>query len=69
MSGRSLTPRELEVMRLRATGLPVKAVADVLGISVQTVKNHQTAAYGKTGASGIVDFFYRYGWLRPGGHG
>lgn len=65
---RRLTPRELEVMRLRATGLSVREVADALGISVQTVKNHQTAVYAKAEAAGIVDFFYRVGWLRPGGH-
>ncbi len=35
-----LTPRELEVLRLLATGLDNAKIADVMGISATTVRNH-----------------------------
>jgi len=35
-----LTPRELEALRLLATGLDNAKIADVMGISVTTVRNH-----------------------------
>ncbi len=35
-----LTPRESEVLRLLATGLDNAKIADVMGISVTTVRNH-----------------------------
>ena len=38
--GGCLTPRELEVARLVASGLRNAAIAEVMGISVVTVKNH-----------------------------
>jgi two-component system, NarL family, response regulator NreC len=37
----SLTPRELDVMRLVAEGNPVKDVASTLGISTKTVETHK----------------------------
>ena len=45
-----LTPRELEVLRLLAQGLPNKGIADRLGISEHTVKFHVNAVLGKLGA-------------------
>jgi DNA-binding NarL/FixJ family response regulator len=45
-----LTPRELEVLRLIAEGLPNKAVASRLGIRESTVKDHVNALLGKLGA-------------------
>ena len=36
----SLSPRELQVLRLVATGMPKKQIADQLGLSVKTVENH-----------------------------
>jgi DNA-binding NarL/FixJ family response regulator len=44
-----LTPRELEVLRLLAQGLPNKGIADRLGISEHTVKFHVNAIMGKLG--------------------
>ncbi|MEV5985191.1 response regulator transcription factor [Streptomyces sp. NPDC052051] len=44
-----LTPREVEVWRLMATGLDNAEIADALDISVSTVKNHITAVFGKLG--------------------
>lgn len=48
--GDGLTPRELEVVRLLAEGLPNKAIARRLGISDHTVKFHINAILGKLGA-------------------
>ena len=45
-----LTPRELEVLRELARGLPNKAVARELGISEHTVKYHPGAIFAKHGA-------------------
>ena len=41
------TPRELQVLRLLAEGLPNKAIASRLGISDHTVKFHVNAILGK----------------------
>ena len=46
-----LTERELEVLKLVATGLPNKAIALRLGISEHTVKFHVGAILGKLGAA------------------
>ena len=48
--GGDLTPREIEVLRLVAEGLPNKAVAARLGISEHTVKFHINAIFTKLGA-------------------
>ena len=45
-----LTPRELEVLKLLAEGLPNKSIADRLGISEHTVKFHVNSILGKLGA-------------------
>ncbi len=45
-----LTPRELQVLRLLAEGLPNKAIATRLAISEHTVKFHVNAILGKLGA-------------------
>jgi len=44
-----LTPRELQVLRLLAEGLPNKAIAQRLDISEHTVKFHVNAILGKLG--------------------
>jgi LuxR family transcriptional regulator, maltose regulon positive regulatory protein len=44
-----LTRRELEVLRLIATGLRNREIADRLSLSVSTVKRHIANAYGKLG--------------------
>ena len=51
----SLTPRELEVARLAATGMPDRDIADKLIISPRTVGNHLTAAYAKLGVEGRTE--------------
>ncbi|WP_260855692.1 LuxR C-terminal-related transcriptional regulator [Curtobacterium sp. 9128] len=45
-----LTPRELDVLRLVATGIGNQAIADGLGISVNTVKYHVANLLRKHGA-------------------
>jgi DNA-binding NarL/FixJ family response regulator len=46
-----LTPREVEILRLLARGLPNKAIAARLVISPKTVANHVEHIYLKIGAS------------------
>jgi two-component system nitrate/nitrite response regulator NarL len=46
----SLTPREADVLRLLAEGLPNKTIAHRLDISEHTVKFHINAILGKLGA-------------------
>ncbi len=50
-----LTPRESEVLRLLADGLPNKLIAARLGISDETVKFHLASVFGKLGASNRTD--------------
>ncbi len=44
-----LTPRELEIWRLLATGFDNAGIAAELDLSVSTVKNHLTGVFGKLG--------------------
>ncbi|MBI2955795.1 MAG: response regulator transcription factor [Acidobacteria bacterium] len=46
-----LSSREMEVVRCVAMGLRNKEVADKLGVSEATVKNHLTSIYAKLGVS------------------
>jgi DNA-binding CsgD family transcriptional regulator len=45
-----ISPRQLEILRLVAKGMSNDEIADQLGISRQTVKNHMTAAMRALGA-------------------
>jgi ATP/maltotriose-dependent transcriptional regulator MalT len=45
----SLTPRELDVLRLLAEGAGNRAIGERLGISDHTVKFHLSAIFGKLG--------------------
>jgi len=54
-----LTPREMEVLRLLAEGLPNKAIAHRLGISEHTVKFHVNALLGKLGAQSRTEAVIR----------
>lgn len=44
---RQLTPRQLEVTKLVAKGLLNKQIADVLGLSIKTVKMHRGLVMGR----------------------
>jgi DNA-binding CsgD family transcriptional regulator len=50
-----LTARELEVLRLAATGITVDEIAGRLFLSSNTVKTHLTHVYAKLGARGRAD--------------
>lgn len=43
----SLTPKELDVLRLVQTGLPAKGIANHLGISIFTINQHLRSIYRK----------------------
>jgi two-component system nitrate/nitrite response regulator NarL len=51
----ALTARELQVMRLFASGLSTREVAKNLGISPKTVETHRIRIYDKLGAKSVVD--------------
>lgn len=46
---KSLTPRELEIVRMVSQGLLNSAIAERLGIALRTVKFHRASAYRKLG--------------------
>lgn len=54
-STNGLTGRELEVLRLLATGKPNRGIAQELVVSVNTVERHITHIYSKIGASNRVE--------------
>jgi DNA-binding NarL/FixJ family response regulator len=61
-----LTGRELEILRYVADGLRNRDIADHLGVSEQTVKNHLTHVLDKTGAPNrtqAVTHAVRHGWF------
>ncbi|MGC0362504.1 two-component system response regulator DesR [Rhodococcus sp. 27YEA15] len=66
-SGESpLTERESDVLRAARDGAPVAAIAAALFLSAGTVRNHLSAAIGKTGASTraeAVKISESNGWL------
>jgi DNA-binding CsgD family transcriptional regulator len=46
----SITPRELEILRLMASGLSNREIADKLFVSENTVKTHSSRLFDKLGA-------------------
>jgi DNA-binding NarL/FixJ family response regulator len=50
-----LTDREHEIVRLVAEAAGNKEIADLLGISEKTVKNHLTHIFDKLGVSGRLE--------------
>jgi DNA-binding NarL/FixJ family response regulator len=63
-----MTPRQLLILRLRATGATNAEVGLALGIAEQTVKEHVWLAYRELSVSNIVAAFLVLGWLRPPDH-
>jgi len=51
----ALTPRELQVMRLLATGLSTRETAAQLNISPKTVETHRVRIYQKLGCKSAVE--------------
>jgi DNA-binding NarL/FixJ family response regulator len=58
-----LTMREIEIIKLSATGKNNRGIADVLGITVPTVKLHKVNIYRKCGGNTPVDLL-RYGLMQ-----
>ncbi|CAM5242795.1 DNA-binding response regulator [Streptomyces spiroverticillatus] len=65
-----LTPREVEVWRLIATGLDNSDISRTLGLSLSTVKNHITSIFDKLAVrdrAQAVIAAYESGLVAPGG--
>jgi DNA-binding NarL/FixJ family response regulator len=63
----TLTPRELEVLRLVATGMTNQEVAGELGVAVKTVDRHVANILAKLGVptrTAATAFAYEHGLLR-----
>ena len=61
-----LSPREMEVLRLLARGYSNAQIADELGITERTVKNHAGRIYGKLGVGSRMEAVLhavRRGWV------
>ena len=54
-NARTLTPRELEVLRLVSLGRKTPQIADELGLSYHTVRNHIRHCRRKLGATTKLD--------------
>lgn len=60
----ALSPRQWEILRLRALGGTDESIGLSLGIRRQTVKNHLTVAYRKLSARCLADALRAVGWLQ-----
>ena len=63
-----LTPREIEVLQLLASGKTNKGIAEALVLSPRTVEQHIAHVYGKIGARGRADatsYALRHGLVQP----
>lgn len=61
-----LTPREMDVLRMAAEGLPLKEIAGRLFLAHGTVRNHLSAILRKIGARNRLEAVWharRNGWL------
>ena len=64
----ALTDRELEILRLAASGIAVEEISARLFVSPNTVKTHLTHVYAKLGVRGRPDAIraaLHYGCLTP----
>jgi two-component system, NarL family, response regulator LiaR len=64
-----LTPRELDVLRAAARGLPSKQIAGELGMSERTVQTHLRRIFAKLGVGSRTEavlYAIERGWARPG---
>jgi non-specific serine/threonine protein kinase len=60
-----LTPREWQVAGLLREGLTNQQIADLLGVSLNTVKFHISEVLSKLGYQGHIDWASLYDWWRP----
>jgi len=56
----SLTPREADIVRLILQGYPSTSIADKLGVSRGTIKNHRLRLYEKLDITSEREIFLRY---------
>ncbi len=66
-----LSPREMEILRYVTQGKSNKEIAQLLGISHQTVKNHMTSILKKLDVRDRTQaavYALRRGWVRTAGH-
>ncbi len=59
----SISPRQLEVLRLRALGWTVSNVTEHMGIARDTYYNHRAAALGRLGVLSEAEAWTKLGWL------
>jgi len=63
-----LTPREMEILKLIATGMDNPAIAEKLMVTKRTIQNHVSNIYGKLGVdsrTAAVLHAIRQGWANP----
>jgi two-component system response regulator DesR len=68
VTGNPLTPREADVLRIAAEGVSTMEIAERLGLSPGTVRNHISSAISKTGTRNRLDAIriaHEEGWLLP----
>ena len=53
MSHITLTPRQVEIVRLSASGITYKAIAKQLRVTFRTVEAHHRQIYMKLGVTGL----------------
>jgi DNA-binding NarL/FixJ family response regulator len=66
--GRSLTPRERQIVQLVADGKTTRELASILGIEVGAAKSQRTRVMAKLGvrsAPGVVRYAVRWGLIPP----
>lgn len=60
---KGLTPRQLEILMLRATGRTQYDVARSLGISEGTVRNTSKHAFARLDVNGYIEAMNKLGWV------
>jgi DNA-binding CsgD family transcriptional regulator len=60
------TPQQYRVFQMLTSTLSNKEIAAELGISTRGAKNHVTMVYAKTGVSGRVEFWEKFGFHPKG---
>lgn len=58
-----MTRREIQVLRLSATGMTYQEIAGELGISLKTVRVHHENIYRALGVRNKIEAFVKLGWL------
>ena len=56
-----ITARERQVLQLSATGVPIKQIAERLGISERTVEKHRSNIIQKTDSGNIMEVVFMFG--------